>query len=164
MIHRHRDLSNRRFTLELRRLFTGSLQSHFVSDTLDRIFCRLTGRGTASKTRYWAFAKADKIQIIISIPSHWAITEEWLTYWVTFGETWSNTTSRIIQLFNYLSLPNHTNYSCNIIDEMLLILARQQNRGCDYIENAYLASSQKIRCLHTRSHCITQHHQQNHEK
>ena len=150
-------------TLELRWLFSGSVQSHFVSDSLDSIFCRLTKRGTASKTRYWASTKADKNQTIITIPSYWAISEEWLTYWVTFGEKWSNDASRI-QLFNYLSLPNHTNYSFNIIDVMLLILARQQNRGCDYIENAYLASSQKIRCLHTRSHCITQHHQQNHEK
>lgn len=123
-------------------VFSGSVQSHFVSYTLDRIFCRFTGRGTASKTRYWAPAKADKIQTIITISSHWAISEEWLTYWVAFGENALDDICRIIQLFNYLSLPNHTNYSFDIIDVMLLILARQQNRGCDYIENAYLASSQ----------------------
>ena len=83
------------------------------------------------------------------------------------GHNWTkiakDDASRIIRPL-YLSLPNHTNYSLNIIDVMLLILARQQNRGCDKNENAYLASSQTNMCLHTRFHCIAQHHQQNHEK
>ena len=60
----------------------------------------------------------------------------------------------IIRLLNYyLSLPNHTNYSLIIIDVMLLILARQQNRGCDKSKNAYLASSQKT-CAYIRDFTV----------